>query len=433
MSRRSDAVRVQFPKKLNFLFQRHRYKVARGGRGSAKSWTFARALLILGGQRPLRIGCAREVQDSIKQSVHRLLQDQIPKVGLSGFYSVQQSVIRGANGTEFVFFGLSDQTVDSIKSFEGMDIVWVEEANVVTKRSWDILIPTIRRESSEIWATFNPELDTDDTYMRFVENPPAAEAPLDCVSVEMNWRDNPWFGEPLASERIYAERTFSKVDYENIWEGKPRPAVSGAIYADEVADMFTEHRVTEVPYDPFLVVHVIFDLGWNDHMAIGLAQQHLSTLRLIGYIEDRHHTLEWYTKKLRENDYTWGTVFIPHDGGHANIQTGKTSKQILEDLKWRDVQVLENQDVSEGIRVARMQFRNLYIDKTKCTRLVECLKRYRRAVSKQTGEAGHAVHDEFSHGADMYRYAAMAAPYMNSMAAMSGMQQIKYPKNTGIV
>lgn len=158
--------KVQFPAKLEFLFKPARYKVAHGGRGSAKSWGFARALLILAAQKPLRILCTREVQKSIKDSVHRLLSDQIQAMGLGHLYQVLETEIRGANGSLFVFAGLAQHTVESIKSFEGVDIVWVEEAQAVSKRSWDVLIPTIRKPGSEIWISFNPLLETDETYQR---------------------------------------------------------------------------------------------------------------------------------------------------------------------------------------------------------------------------------------------------------------------------
>ena len=138
----------QFPSKLKFLFEPNRYKVAYGGRGSGKSWGFARALLMQGTEKPMRILCAREIQKSIKQSVHTLLKDQIQALGLGQFYEVVETAIRGVNGTEFTFAGLATNTVESIKSFEGVDIVWIEEAQTVSKRSYDILIPTIRKPGS---------------------------------------------------------------------------------------------------------------------------------------------------------------------------------------------------------------------------------------------------------------------------------------------
>ena len=150
--------KAQFPQKLEFLSKPYRYKVAYGGRGSGKSWGFARELLIQGATKKLRVLCAREIQRSIKQSVHQLLSDQIQQLNLGSFYQVLESEIRGINGTQFNFTGLANNTVESIKSFEGVDIVWVEEAQTVSKRSWDILIPTIRKPKSEIWVSFNPDL-----------------------------------------------------------------------------------------------------------------------------------------------------------------------------------------------------------------------------------------------------------------------------------
>ena len=148
-------IEARFPPKLEFLFHPKRNKVAYGGRGGAKSWGFARALLIMAAQRPLRILCTREVQKSIKDSVHKLLSDQIEALGLGAVYQVLATEIRGINGSEFLFSGLADQTVESIKSFEGVDIVWLEEARAVTRRSLRILIPTIRKDGSEIWFSFN--------------------------------------------------------------------------------------------------------------------------------------------------------------------------------------------------------------------------------------------------------------------------------------
>jgi len=109
---------ARFPPKLQFLFEPHRYKVARGGRGAARSWSFARALILLGAERTLRILCTREVQKSIKDSVHKLLSDQIEMLGLGHLYQVLMTEIRGSNGTEFLFAGLSDLTAESIKSYE---------------------------------------------------------------------------------------------------------------------------------------------------------------------------------------------------------------------------------------------------------------------------------------------------------------------------
>lgn len=403
-------IKAQFPEKLQFLFQPHRYKVARGGRGSAKSWSFARALLIMGIQKKLRILCAREVQLSIKQSVHKLLRDQIELMGLNRHYKSYETEIRGANGTEFSFTGLSSLTVDTIKSFEGIDICWVEEGQTITKRSWDILIPTIRKENSEIWISYNPDLESDETHARFTITPPP-----DCINVEMNWRDNPWFSDVLNQERLHCQKT-DPDSYDNIWEGKCRPAVEGAIYFKQVQEMEAQGRICNVPYDPLLKVHVIVDLGWSDQMSIGMVQKGAADIRLIDYIEDSHKTLAEYSDELRGRRYNWGQLWLPHDGYSRDVKTGLSSAEILSSLGWAvpEKDEIVQMSVEEGIRVTRQTFGRIYIDKTKCARLVECLKRYRRHINRSTEAAGSPLHDEYSHGADMLRYACINANKMHN-------------------
>lgn len=403
--------RFQFPKKLRFLFEAHRYKVAYGGRGSAKSWSFARALLIRGAEAPMRWLCAREVQKSIKQSVHTLLSDQINEMGYGNFYEILDTEIRARNGTLFSFAGLAAHTVESIKSFEGYDGVWVEEAQTVRKKSWNILIPTIRKDGSEIWASFNPDMDTDDTYVRFVTN-----TPPDCAIQKVSFRDNPWFPPVLEEERKHAQRTMPKDEYENIWEGHCRAAVEGAIYADEIRAAQEKGRVRNVPYDPMLKVHVVFDLGWNDSMFIILVQRLASELRVIEALEDDHRTLDSYSAELKEKRLNWGKVWIPHDGEHADYKTGKSSRAILTKLGW-DVapeKDIEKLDVESGIRVARMTFPRVYFDKVNAAPLVNALKRYRRHVNQNTEEPSSPLHDAASHGADCFRYMAVSADRMRN-------------------
>ena len=145
----------------------------------------------------MRILCAREFMTSMRDSVHKLLSDQIESMGLIGFYEITQATIRGKNGTEFSFVGLKNN-VANVKSYEGVDICWVEEAQTVSRLSWNVLIPTIRKEKSEIWISFNPELETDETYQRFVVKPPR-----DSVLIKINWSDNPWFPDTLQIGRAH--------------------------------------------------------------------------------------------------------------------------------------------------------------------------------------------------------------------------------------
>lgn len=398
---------ADFPEKLQFLFEPARYKVAHGGRGSGKSWGYARALLLQGAAKPLRILCTREVQKSIKDSVHKLLSDQIQALGLGWFYQVLENEIRGKNGTEFTFAGLASHTIESIKSYEGVDRVWIEEGQVVRKRSWDVLIPTIRKPGSEIWLTYNPELETDETHQRFAVNPPA-----DSVVVQVNYSDNPWFPAELEAERIHS-KAVNPQDYDWIWEGKCKPAVAGAIYYEQIAAAEAQQRIVNVPYDPLLRVHVVFDLGWNDAMSISLVQKHTSELRIIENIEESHKTLDYYSAILKDKRMNWGTLYLPHDGRHKDYKTGKSAEEIMRALGWT-VKITPNMSIEDGIRLTRMTFPRLYFDKTKAARIVQCAKRYRRSINQQTQEAGAPLHDEWSHGADNLRYIAVNAEDMSN-------------------
>ena len=399
--------KIEIPDKLLPLFHPKRYKVIHGGRGSAKSWSVARALVSIGATKPIRVLCARETQKSIQESVHRLLKDQIESLGLDQFYTIQENKILGTNGTEFTFAGIRQQGVANLKSYEGTDICWVEEAQVVSKKSWDVLIPTIRKPGSEIWVTFNPELDTDETFSRFVIRPPE-----DSVVIEMNWQDNPWFPPELDKERRqWLDR--DPVGYLTTWEGKCRPAVEGAIYANEIEATQREGRIRAVPYDPQLKVHTVWDLGWNDSMSIICVQRVASEVRVIDYIEDSHRTIDSYVMQLQERKWNWGTDYIPHDGAHRDFKSGKSTQELLQTLG-RSVQVLARGNPEEGIRLARMIFPRTYFDADRCTELVNHLKRYRRQINQVTQEAGAPLHDEHSHAADAFRYLAQSLDMMNN-------------------
>jgi phage terminase large subunit len=386
-----------------------RYKTAWGGRGSGKSWGVARLLLDFGTRSRIRVLCAREIQRTISESVHQLLRDQIAEMGLSEFYTVTDTAIRGANGTEFYFAGLRSQDAHKLKSYEGVDICWVEEAQVVSKRSWDILLPTIRKPMSEIWVTFNPELDSDETYQRFVAKPTEGS-----IVLKMNYSDNPWFPEVLEFERK-ALLSRDPEAYRNVWEGECRSAVEGAIFAKEVSALYESNRVRPVPYDPLLPVHTVWDLGWNDQTSIILVQR-ASEVRIIGYIEDSHRTLSDYVAQLRNMSYLWGQDWLPHDGRAKDYKSGKSAEEMMKGMG-RDVRIVENLDIESGIKAARMVFPRCYFDPS-AERLLHCLKRYRRTINVSTNEPGPPLHDEHSHGADAFRYLALAVDQMGNTPAI---------------
>ncbi len=215
---------VQIPKAFKPLFKPERWKIYYGGRGGGKSWSFANALLVLGVKKRMRILCTREIQGSMKQSVHKLLHQCIERMKLDNFYRVTRDGIYGANGTEFIFLGLKHDP-NQIKSLEGIDICWVEEAQKITHESWSILTPTIRKQGSEIWVSFNPILDTDPTYQQFIVNNNRDNA----LVVKVNYYDNPYFSDELRNELEYM-KTNDYDEYLHIWEGECRTSTDAQIF-----------------------------------------------------------------------------------------------------------------------------------------------------------------------------------------------------------
>ena len=400
-------MRAELPEKLLPLLTPKRYKVLHGGRGSAKSWSAARALILLAASKPIRVLCARETQKSIQESVHRLLKDQIGLLGLDELFEIQETRIIGRNGSDFAFAGIRQQGVANLKSFEAVDICWVEEAQVVTKRSWDVLIPTIRKPGSEIWITFNPELDDDETYKRFVTDPPD-----DAWVCAVNWHDNPWFPTVLEGERLLMQKR-DPVGYKTTWEGQCRAAVEGAIYAEEIAAAVQAGRIRNVPADPTLKTHWVWDLGWNDSTAIIGVQRSGSEIAIPYFIQGDHRTLADYAQDIRAVKQNLGDLWLPHDGAAKNLQTGKSPQEVLQGLGF-SVQIVPNMDIEQGIHAARLVFPRCYFDKQNTAPLTNSLKRYKRQQNQATGAFGAPLHDEHSHAADSFRYLAVIADRLHN-------------------
>jgi len=211
----SSPLELKIPAKLVELYNAaHRFIVLYGGRGGAKSWAVADYLLVRGYKKTERILCTREIQNSINQSVRKLLCDRINALGLAAFYEITDKTIRGKNGTEFFFRGLYGNP-NSVKSFEGITIVWVEEAQSISRKSLDILIPTIRTENSQIIFTLNPTNTDDPVYVDYVL--PDRE---DTLKIQINYSDNPFCPSVLLDEANYCRR----VDYDrflHVWQGQP--------------------------------------------------------------------------------------------------------------------------------------------------------------------------------------------------------------------
>lgn len=222
----AQPVNIDIPAKLLPIWKPKRFKIMHGGRGGGKSHTVAQVLVAMAYQRKLRILCVREVQKTLAQSSKQVIVDYIERMGLSPWFDVLDSEIRCTRtGSTFNFSGLKDHTKDSIKSWEGADVVWVEEAHSVTATSWNTLIPTIRKPGSEIWATFNPDQETDYVYDRFV-----VRGDPNAWVVQINWRDNPWFepGGEMDVERLDLKALNDDL-YDHVWEGKCR-SLAGLLF-----------------------------------------------------------------------------------------------------------------------------------------------------------------------------------------------------------
>lgn len=394
-------INANLPEILQPLFEPCRYKVLYGGRGGAKSWGIAIALLILGTHKTLRILCARELQKSIKDSVHRLLKDQIQALGLEDFYEIQQTTIKGKNGTEFFFEGLRHNAAQ-IKSYEGADIVWVEEAALVSKTSWDFLIPTIRKPGSEIWVSFNPELEEDETYQRFVLNPPNG-----ALVIKVNWHDNPWFPEVLKTEMEDLNRR-DPAAYLNVWEGQCKSTVEGAIYADEMRIALEGGRITNVPYDASQPVHTAWDLGRSDNTSIWFFQKIGFEYRLIDFYQNSGKFVQHYIDILNQRGYMYGIDYLPHDATSEQISAEKTVERIFKDAGRKTKIVPRVDSLYNAINQTRTIFSSCYFDAKKCADGLQSLRRYRYETNPETNRVSkNPLHDIYSHAADSFRTFAM--------------------------
>lgn len=415
--------KIQMPAWAKCLTKPSRYKVLYGGRGGGKSWGVARQLLLLGASQPIRVLCARELQSSIKDSVHQLLSDQISNMGLSHVYDVQTTKIRSLAGAEFGFAGLR-HNVSGIKSWEGAKIVWVEEAQVVSRHSWDVLIPTIRAKGSEIWMTFNPELESDETYQRFVVNPPP-----DAIIQKVNYYDNPWFPDVLDEERRYCQER-DPDNYANIWLGECKSALTGAVYAREISAALAERRITTVPYDPSSPVDTVWDLGWSDSTAILFCQKVGMERRVIDFIQDHQRKLADYVAELQRKPYVYGVDHLPHDAFQKQLAAGGKTVALQLEALGREVTRIPSVPLATGIDAARTVFPTTWIDKDNCADLIQALRHYRYDVDEHGQWSKKPVHDQYSHAADTFRYFAVSfdgqvveqvkPQYVDYSAAQSG-------------
>lgn len=304
------------------LLEPARYKGAYGGRGSGKSHFFAELSVEEHVASPgLRTVCVREVLKSLKQSAKLLIEDKIQALGVGHLFDVQKDKIIAPGDGLIIFEGMQDHNAESIKSLEGFDRCWVEEAQSLSERSLSMLRPTIRKEGSELWFSWNPRRKQDavDQFLR--------GSPVDgAVLVKANWRDNPWFPAVLEKERLtdlerYPER------YDHIWEGDYAKAFEGAYFAKLLNDARAQKRIGFVPADPMAPIRAFWDIGGSgaqaDACAIWLVQWVGHEIRVIDYIEGIGQVLSYYVAELRKRGYGHAICYLPHDGVNANAITGK--------------------------------------------------------------------------------------------------------------
>jgi phage terminase large subunit len=430
----NTSVDLSFPEKFQPLFQPFRYKILYGGRGGMKTWGFARTAALLAYQRPLRILCARETQKSIKDSVHRTLADQIFLMGLGPHYEILQNEIRGApklcpwdnqwRTTSFMFEGIRLNAAN-LKSYEGVDICWVEEARNVSNQSWKDLIPTIRKEQcyihsdtepswSEIWASFNPELETDPTYERFIKH-----TPTNAIVIHTTYRDNPWYPKPLLQEIADLKAT-DYDEYLHVYEGQCKQNLEGAIYAEQMRELTLRQAeraaemglpVLRVPHERGTPVDVILDIGKSDYTSIWFRQIIAWELRFINFHQSNRKDPADHAKIIRDTGYNVGTIWLPHDAKARRYGTKLTVEEQFKELfPGISVRITPKLSVLDGIAAARTVFGNCWIDPSNCADGLTALRHYRWEVDPQTKMFSRVpLHDEYSDAADAFRYAAVTS------------------------
>ena len=382
--------------KLRFLIEEnHRYKVAYGGRGSGKSVGFADACLIKALSKKTRILCTRQLQTSIKDSVHKLLCDRIEKLGLSDYFEITRETIRCSNGSEFIFKGIQNNVME-IKSMEGIDIAWAEESQSISKESWDVLIPTIRSENSEIWITFNPDRDEDETYTRFVLNPPP-----DCKSVLVNYTDNPFFPEVLRKEMEYCKES-DYPRYEHIWLGKTIVETEAQIFKGK----FELKEFEAEPYTEFF-----WGCDW------GFARDSTAITR--SFIKDKCLYIEYEAGGVGVEMEELPALFdnIPESRKwkiRADCARPETISYVARQgfncvaaEKWKG-------SVEDGIEYLR-SFEKIYIH-PRCKHTYEEFKYYSYKKDKISGDILPIVVDAWNHYIDSIRYAL--EPYIKNKGKM---------------
>lgn len=381
-----------------------RYKGAYGGRGSGKSQFFADLMIATAVARPgFRALCCREIQKSLKESAKRLIESKIEARGLGSLFDCQATEIKTPGGGLIAFAGLQDHTSESIKSYEGFDVAWVEEAQTVSHRSLNLLRPTIRKPGSEIWSSWNPRFDTDavDEMLR------GEELPSNAVVVRANWDANPWFPAELEQERLDCQRQQPE-QYDHIWEGGYATVAEGAYFARHIAEAREQQRIIPLAVDPLLSLRAYWDIGVRDATAIWVVQQRGEQLRFVDHYEAVGQDLAAHLNWLRSNGYAEAECVLPHDGAKEDVVTAIRFEDHIRTGGF-NVRTVPNQGkgaAMKRIEAARRLFGQMAFDEAKCAKGLKALGWYH----EKKNDGGYGVgpeHDWSSHSADAFGLAAI--------------------------
>lgn len=421
-----SALRLEVPEKLAPLLQPARYLGAHGGRGSAKSHFFAEKAVLRNYERPARGVCIREVQESIKDSVKALIEAKIQKLGLGGFYDITRDEIRGLNGSLMIFRGMQSYNAENIKSLEAFDWAWVEEAQTLSDISLRMLRPTLRKEGSEMWFSWNPRHDTDavDKLLR------GARRPKDAIVVESNWTDNPWFPEVLLREK---DEDFANDPEmaEHVWNGGYEIVSEGAYYARLLIDAEREGRIGEFPHLPNVPVKTSWDLGVDDYTSVWFWQDDGFRATVIDYYEvsgdgadeilaacmpevfvpppHDQKWIGWSAKKAlqdigREQPYRYAKHYLPHDIKVREWGAGARSRvQTIIAMGVKNVSKGVATDDADRIQAVRRILPIVRFNKTPRVEVgIKRLRRFRRKFNDALGTYTTPLEDDNVHGADAF-------------------------------
>lgn len=388
------------------LLDAARYKGAWGGRGSGKSHFFAGLViekcLMKSGARIL---CVREVQKSLKESAKRLIEQKIEEFGLGAAFECLETEIKTPGGGVISFTGMKDHTAESVKSYEGYDVAWVEEAQSVSPRSLSLLRPTIRSPGSELWFSWNPRRKNDpvDMMLRGEELPTGAKV------IRANWSDNPWFPKELEHERLDCLRT-QPAHYDHIWEGGYATVTEGAYYAAHLAAAKTEKRIGHVAFDPLMTVRLFFDIGGTgaraDACSIWPAQFIGREIRTRDYYEAVGQPLATHINWLRSKGYgpERAQIWLPHDGATNDKVYAVSYESALREAGY-EVTVVPNQGkgaAAARIEAGRRRFPSIWFDEETTLAGREALGWYHERKDEARNIGLGPEHDWASHGADAF-------------------------------